>query len=211
MAYQEITIDQGDQGTNGKAQACSFLIDTDSDQAPGSVHSLDISFPIPISLFSGQWVESSSMGGDHCEFVMAPDTVVGGIASDVAINDTEIVVPQSIIDLLNQGTLFTGMWLNLFDGTNTSDLGRILSWDDATDKITVETGSDKAYAAATPTYVRVTTKFVPHMDFVGEGDLIIGEEAIGGSIVPANTVMRAIYHNVTGGSKKFRFIMKYHY
>jgi len=61
------------------------------------------------------------------------------------------------------------------------------------------------------TYVMFTVKVVPHWRFNAPGFCSVGESKIGASFIPANTIMRVVYHNNSGSAKWFAISLDYLY
>ena len=189
--------------TGGHYQAKSFdLI------VPASTgwYSLDFSFPVPIGLMAARAKIIESMNGDEIQCLVAPDTVIGAITSDVSVDDTVINVSQSVIDNTS-----IGFFVDIYDGTNHDDLQRIVSIDSDNLQITVAQAATQSFLASAPTYVRQTLKYVPNLTLVTGFNLCLGSVKIGSSYVPANTTMRLSYNNISGTAKTFSFIFEYLY
>lgn len=190
--------------TGGHFQAQSFEITTISTI---DWYEKNFSFPMPISLLSATWINKASNDGDEVEFIVAPDTTTGSITAAVAVGATVIDVSQTVIDNAK-----LGYYLKLDDGTNVDDVGRITNIDTINSKITVETPTVNAFAVATPTYIKQSVKLVPKVMLVGTNAQIeLGTSKIGGSSIPANTILRARYNNLSGSAETFSFILQYLY
>ena len=152
---------------------------------------LDISWPIPVSLLSGEYTTcSGAEKGDEVEAAVAPDTITGVVTSGVSVSGIVIGVSQTVIDNTS-----VGFYLKLDDGTNVNDLGRVLSIDSTNLTVTVETGATNSFSPATPTYVKQTVKFISTSVLVGPGSYSLGRTKIGASYIPVNTVLRLRYKN----------------
>jgi len=202
-AVNEVIIQEEDTKTGGHFQESSYSITVGSGD---STKELDVSFPFPISLLAASWQNKSDFDTDSIEFEVGPGTTIGTITSNVASTDTEISVSQTVIDNTS-----IGYYIKLYDGTNTDDLGRVLSIDKVNNKITMETAATQAFTASTPTYIKQTVKMLPKSPLDTEGSMSAGESKIGGSYIPANTILRATYHNTAATAKKFIFFMEYLY
>lgn len=196
-------IEEEEVYTGGNYQSQSFEMSIGAGEAEKV---MDISFPIPISVLSGEVTGDALYQQDDLEVFVYPDTITGTITSDVAVNDTVINVSQSVIDNVK-----IGFYIKLDDGTNNDDLGRCISIDKNNLKITVETASTNAYLASTPTYIKQTVKFVPHLRLPMNSRVVIGESKIGGSHLPANAILRVRYINNSATTKTFSFILEYLY
>lgn len=166
----------------------------------------DFSWPFPVSIFAATAYCRAEQDGDILEFLIGPDTTIGALTVDAAIGTTVLDVQQSVIDNTE-----VGYFIKLTDGINTDDCGRVLNVDKAGLKITVETATTNAFAAATPTYVQQTVKMLYDAEVSGGQRISLGEAKIGGSYIPANTALRLRYKNSTAAAKRFRFLMEYLY
>lgn len=174
---------------------------------PGAWHDLvNFSWPIPISLLSAEAKCLSDHSGDKIEFLVAPGTTIGAVTQNIAASDDWIYVQQSVIDNIK-----VGRWIELVDGTNTDNCGRVLEIDSTNNRIKVETAAAHAFLASTPTYIKMTVKMIYDVELVEGHRLVIGESKIGGSYIPAGTTMVLRYQNNNGQAKRFAFIVEYLY
>jgi hypothetical protein len=205
QADNEVVIKEEETKTGGHYQAQSFSADVPA--STGWSDLLSVSFPIPVNILSATCKCRSSSDKDEVEFLIGQDTTIGAITADVAASATVIDVQQSVIDNIE-----VGRWVSLTDGTNTDDCGRVLSIDTDNLKITVETATTNSFAAATPTYVKMTVKMAPKIELTDGHLITLGESKIGGSYVPANTTMKLRYNSLDGASgKRFSIILEYLY
>lgn len=181
--------------TGGHYQAVGLRI---SVPASTGIHTKDFTFPHPISLMSMEYVPKSSMDGDKFDILVAPETTIGSITADVTASDTIINVDATVL-----ASTFVGAVIHIDDGTNKDLLGKVLSVDKAGGTITVESGATNAFLAATPTYVKQTVRLVENVWIHGTVLTELGSTKIGGSYLPANTVIRIEYDNVTGTAKDY--------
>lgn len=144
--------------------------------------------------------------GDNIELIVGPDTVIGAITSNVSISDTVINVSSTVLD-----HAMVGFRINLFDGVNTEDLGEIISIDETNKTLTFSGGSSQAFSAASPTYVRMSVYVVQNFVIGKPGPWEVGQSKIGGSFVPAGTIIRIIYYNNTASAKNFTAQLEYLY
>ena len=166
----------------------------------------DFSYPHPISVLSITIVTTSDHTGDTFENIVAPNTTIGSITSDITASDTVINVSQTVMDNSK-----VGYYINVTDGTNNDTLGRVLSLDTVNNTLTMETAAVNGFLASTPTIVQLTVKNIDNY-IIGEPSRYeIGKDKIGGSYVPANTVIRVDYTNNGGSSKDFYAIIEYLY
>ncbi len=206
IAIEEEFYTNQQTATGGRYQARSY--DFAITHAANTWADFDFSYPYPISIFSTEWINDPLFDGDYVRVLMAPDTITGSITFDVAVNDTVINVSQTVVDNARIGYV-----LALDDGTNYNDMGRVLAIDKDLLKVTMETPAANTFLAATPTYVKQTIEFIPHILLTGKGRVELAKDVVGGSYIPANTVMRVRYKNNEGTTtnKTFSFILEYKY
>lgn len=113
------------------------------------------------------------------------------------VHGTEISVSTTVI----QNTKL-GYYLKLFDGLQAFDCGKVLFIDTLNSKVYVENDITLSFSPASPTYVLQTVYMFKDAD-LGEPWLHdIGRSKIGGSYIPANTVVTVHYKNNSNFSKK---------
>lgn len=200
---QEVVVQEENVTTGDHYQGQSFELEV---PAETGIHSLDVSFPFPVSIAASEFSPQASMEGDIVDFCVAPDTVIGAITADVAATNVWITVQQSVIDNTS-----IGYYIELNDGTNSDDLGRVVEIDTVNLKIKVETAATQTFLAATPTYVKQTVKMIPHIYLQDGGRVRLGQCMIRSSYIPTGTVLRTCYDNISGTAKIFSFIFEYRY
>lgn len=201
----KVQVQEEETETGGHYQANCWAADV-----PASVgwHNLvDVVFPFPIGLLSARSAIRSDCDGDEISFLIAPDSVIGTLTQDAALGATVLSVSSTVI----QNTRIGGS-IKLDDGTNADACGRVLSIDPDNMQITIETPTDFAFSASSPTYVKQTIEMLPCLDLVGSAAIELGSSKIGASYVPANTIMRMRYNNKNGNAgKRFSFVLEYLY
>lgn len=204
LVPEEVVIQEEEIKTGGHFQSHGYK---DNIPATSGWYDMpDITWPYPITLLAAEAKAMSANDGDHIEFVVGPDVTVGSISSDVTASDTVINVSQSVLD-----NVAVGKFICLDDGTNVDDCGRVTAVDKTAGTITVETATANGFAAATPTLVKMTTKMAVNIELSSDHRIALGESKIGGSYVPANTVLRMRYYNQNGSAKSFKFYLEYLY
>lgn len=191
-------IEEQNQNTQGHFQ--STVIDLYISGQTGTTHK-DLSFPYNISLFSSEWLVSENQIGDVAEFHLSPDTIIGSLTQNANINDSILNVSKTVIDNLS-----IGYYIKI----NNEDLGRVINIDKDNNKITTENPLKNNYNVNS-TYIKMTIKIVPKWRFTAPGFCSVGESKIGASFIPANTIMRLVYHNYSGLSKWFGISIDYLY
>ena len=198
----EVVIREEGIKTGGHYQAQSFDVICD---ATTGWKEKTVSFPFPIGLLSAEWRNKTENDGDEIEVCVGVDTIIGTLTSDVSEGD-EINVTQSVID-----NIAIGFKCSITDGTNTDDLGRILSVSPSGLTLTVETDVVTAFIASTPTYVRQTIVMIPRLVLADSGTFELGGSKIGASYIPANIPIRIRYNNISATAKTFSIVMEYLY
>lgn len=167
----------------------------------------DMTFNKNIQILNGWFGSTDSQANDCINIHVAPDTIIGTITAAVTTNDTVLTVSQTVID-----NTFVGAFINLNDGTNTSNLTEIIARDVVAKTITVHTAIDQSFTVTTPTtYVRLTTVFAENVYIGVGGGLSIGRYKIGASFVPANTIVRFIYTETAGNTPVVNFQIEHLY
>lgn len=185
--------------TQGIFQSCT--IDTYISGVTGTTI-IDKSFPYPISLFSSEWLVQESQIGDISEFHLAPDTMCGVLVAPHSSGDTTLYVSDTVF---TQANIKLGHYITV----NGQDLGRVIYKNSDTNTITIENPLETVLDPMTPVFF--TVKVVPHWRFNAPGFCSVGETKIGSSYIPANTVMRTVYHNLSGTAKWFGISIDYLY
>jgi len=109
----------------------------------------------------------------------------------------EINVSSTVIDNIE-----IGYFVNLFDGVNSDDVGRIIYKDIANSKIYVETNPTNSFSAASPTYVRQSVKMLQDYHLCQASTHIIGSSKIGASHIPTDTLITVSYDNKSTDTDK---------
>lgn len=170
----------------------------------GEITSSDFSFPYDVALLDFEYIPELSMQGDRIGIIIAPDTVVGAISANVSAGESTIPVTSTVIENIEVGYL-----VSLTDGVEVDDLGVVISKDEANSTITVSKPLVGSYLVTTPTYVRMGVQIVESIRLNGtNASVAVGSAKIGGSYLPANTVIRILYENVTGTAKTFSGVVE---
>lgn len=173
---------------------------------PGVDTIIDLSYPYSVSVRGSTFYMTADNVGDILTVYAAPNTVVGAITSDVTIGDTVINVTPAVTS-----NVYPGFLLHLTDGVNSSNLGEVVSIDKVNNTVTVSVASNQNYSAASPTLVQFTMVRISNMTIAIEGPIKLGQSELGGTIVPAGTVIRAIYTNQTADAKNLNVVLELFY
>lgn len=190
-ASVEITQKAGAIGDNFKWDTVAFTATANTT----TTHSF--SYPFDINMLEATILSSSENTGDNMSWVVSENTTIGAITANVSVSDNVINVSSTVIDYIQ-----VGFKANLFDGSNTEDLGYVISIDSENSTITTENASTQAFSAATPTYVRMSIYFVDNIEFGHAGRHEIGGSKIKSTFVPANTVVKCYYVNNSASDDK---------
>lgn len=152
--------------------------------------SYTFSYPFNVSVLEAQFISAEENTDDSWSWIIAPNTTIGALTANVEIDDTVINVSPTVTSNIK-----IGFWVNLFDGVNTEELGRVLEIDGSAGTITVENASTQAFSAISPTYVRINIYFMKDAVFGHPWLTVYGEGKIKSSYVPANTLVEVKYTN----------------
>lgn len=173
---------------------------------PSETKTATHTWPHAISVFAIEFISSANQLGDVVDVYINPEATIGALSGDVASGATVLPVTDSVLVYAR-----VGFEITLDDGVNNEALGAITAIDTATNEITVETATTNAFAAATPTAVKMTVHMMQNYTFGHGGPVNIGESKIGGSYIPANTPIRVVYQNKTAETKHFNPSIEYLY
>lgn len=197
-------IEQPPGVTQGHYQSSFFQL---SVPALSGLHTMDISFPFGISLLCGEYHMPAAGAGDQIWADIAPDTIIGGISQDVAIGATKFRTSAESLAYLQIGFV-----VKLFDGVNQNNLGRVLALDAVNLEVTMEIATTHPFAAASPTYIQITVQCVRTANISASIlSIEFGKRNIKSTFLPANTVLRCTYNNITSTAKIVDFRIEYFY
>ena len=165
----------------------------------------DFTFPFNIAMLDMEFIAKSDNIGDVFSVCIAPETIVGAITADVSVNDTTFNVSPTVLENVKEGFA-----IHLSDGVNNDLCGFVTAGgiDKVAGTLSVSVGAEHAFAAATPTYVKMTVPVVQDVKFTGQSTIELGSSKIGGSFVPAGTNIRFHYDNKDGVAKEFHGILE---
>ncbi len=159
---------------------------------------LDFSFPFPVALMAFEFIPSVSLEGDFFTVKVAPGTTVGAITQAVNSGDTVINVDSTAINALKVGYEF-----GITDGSNSENPGKVIAVDKENSTVTLSAGVVNNYLVSSPTTVAMTVMLVENFRLHGTTTVEVGYSKIGGSFIPANTIIRLEYQNTTSSPKTF--------
>ena len=189
--------------TGGNFYATGIVHEVPATAISGEETYLDFSFPYPVAMLDMELVPTTNMMGDKISICLSPDTVVGAITSSLEGGETVLDVSSTVTDNMK-----IGYAVSITDGTNTDSLGKCVNVDAENGQITVQTAVANAYLPTTPTYVRLTVPVLEDIPITGVAAIAFGSGKIGGSYVPAGSVIRLHYKNYELSAKSFGAILE---
>ena len=152
----------------------------------------------PASAWSAQnYVVGDTVTYTHPTFGSRVYTCMVNTVSNEIPTDTtywkhgfEISVSQTVID-----NGYRGYHYALYDGVNRDELGCCVDIDTINNKLYMEISSTNSFSAASPTYVQQTVFFLKAFALGKAWEYDIGASKIGGSYIPADTLIKILYTN----------------
>lgn len=173
---------------------------------PNVTTTYDFTWPIPINVLTLMTKTKSDNLLDNVSCCAGPNTIIGVLAASAVTGASILTVSSTVI----QYTM-VGYYLNLLDNSGTVDCGRVLSKNTNLNTVTIETPLSRSYSVFSPTYVRQTVYVVNDFTFGHAGSYNLGNSKIGGSYVPANTIVRVTYTNNGNTAKVISVLVEYLY
>jgi len=186
IASVKIKEEEDQKETGGHFRTTSLVCN-----APSGVSTHEFSFPYDIGLLSVELQTKGLTDNDEINFNVAPNTIIGTLATYTSAGQTEVGMSQTVID-----NSCIGMYLTLTDGVNTEER-TVISIDTSGNKITFEQGLENSFEATSPTYVKMTIKLGYNLNIKADCKYVFGESKIGASLIPANTVVQIKYNNTS--------------
>lgn len=196
------SIKEASKPMNGFFRVESIKIEVSENESKD----VDYSWPFPIAPLSVMILPNALHRGDIYTVEVSPNKIVGAIGANVNIGDTVLTVSSTVMEHIQ-----VGFPCNLFDGVNSEDLGFVIDKDYAASTITVQTASTRAFSAATPTYVRLSIRFLGPHTIGRQGQQHLGTSKIGASYIPANEIVRINYQNQSPHKKTIYALVEYLY
>jgi len=192
--YTKIKEEEYEGKTQGNFQSIVIDLETEGNE----IVQKDISFPYPISLFSAEWLTDTEHKGDRAEFHVGPDTIIGEVTVTADQDSTAtLYVSSTVIKNIKKG-----FYIKIGSKDNES-LGQVINYDIINNTITLD--KNLLYTCNAGDYVYLTVKVVPYWRFTSPGFSSVGENKIGASYIPENTILRLIYYNENGITTKKLF------
>jgi hypothetical protein len=148
-------------------------------------------FLIPVSMYSFTMGSDDTNRGDDFSIAVNPNTTLGLITQNITAGATSLYAPAG---LLLYG--WNGFYITVTDGTNTDELGRIITIDKVTGVVTFETPAVHNFSS-TNTVVKMTYYTMKDYRFGAPGIYKFGDDVVGGASPPVGTVVQFTYKNNT--------------
>jgi hypothetical protein len=203
----EISIKEEVIPTGGNYQATTVAF-SGMTGPTGTVYIEDKSWPHPINAMNISIETTANNSGDMIDVVVAPDTIIGALTNFAATGATGLSVSQTVVDYT-----MIGYYLELVEGAKIHDCGRVISIDTTNNIIVPEFPPTSTFSPLSTTYVRQSVYTVKGFKCCTPQKFDIGIAKIGGSYVPANTVVRGMYtlNHPTSEPKQFTSMIEYLY
>lgn len=199
-----VTIKEESVPTGGFFKTETIVINAAT--GPGTVTTVNYSWPFNISLLNMYFQSEGTNTGDVFSVEWATDLPVGALAGDLSAGATTATVTDSTL-----ANLAIGFNVAFSDGMNTDECGRIIAIDTINNTITFENATSHTFSASSPTYVQITVTPIENLVFGPPALYSIAKQVIGGSHIPANQVATAYYTNNSAEAKKLYVNLEYFY
>ena len=201
----EEDIPDGATPTGGHFMAETITLDVPAAVTAGNITTVTKTLGYPIGLVDVIFSTNNEMGGDRLSAHVAPDSIIGSLTVDIGITQNVLDVSDTVLDNIKPGYK-----CSLYDGTDTNRLGVVNSVDKVAKTVTTSLQTAQGFAAATPTYVRMSVPMVD-MYLKENEEYRLGANTVGSSYIAANTVGEFQYENWQLDSKKLYVTLEYFY
>ena len=147
----------------------------------------------------------SDSEGDTFDLIAAPDTPIGYLVNVANISGTQIMVSDTVT-----ANMIPSLDITLYDGNNRNELGRITAFDQENHLVTFETATTNSFAAGT--LVLFSLKNIRNFAVCRNisTEVHLSSAWIKYKEIPANTIMRIVYHNNNGSAKCIGMKVEYY-
>lgn len=194
------------------------------DAGPGESDSGLIVLPLNVGILAAHMTATKVDDGDKIALDVSPDKVVGALPGDVAAGVSVIPMPATMKAAYQAGQVILGMRVTLDDGTNADSLGILVAVDEEADTFTTKFATANAFAAATPTLVKMTASMSPgiftddaeHKGWIelqkGEVEMSVGLSKIGANVILAGEALCLRFYNTApSGTKRIVVRLEFTY
>lgn len=174
---------------------------------PNSTKVFDKIWSVDIAPLSVNMMVTDRHKGDSFIVDVSPDRIIGTITSGITAGVTNVIdVSTTVMDHIQVNFL-----CSITDGVHVDDLGTVLDIDYKNKKITVENTPTNNYLVASPTYFRMTVRYLGPHEIGDQGMLRLGDSKIGASHIPKGETARLTYINNSAIEKDFYILLEYLY
>ncbi len=177
-----------------------------SSGTPGTVTTINNSWPYGITLLNGGFDAATSQIGDELKVDVAPNTTIGILTVAASAGATVLSVSSTVLT-----NILVGYKVTIYDGVNTDVLGRCLSKDTVNNTITVETALVHDFGLSPTSYIMITVEVVKSLYIGSSRTYEFAKKKIGGKYIPAGANVRIQYTNNDGVQKNFIYFMELMY
>ncbi|MFM2393072.1 MAG: hypothetical protein RLZZ546_1054 [Bacteroidota bacterium] len=200
LSRNEVIVSNRDPITQGY-----FMVESKTFNISSSNESIfTFSYPLPVAVYRSIIATSNIHNGDSIDISIAPETIIGVNTQEVLNNNNIIKVNSSILNILSPG-----FYIDITDGVNTNNLGRVLNIDKINEEITVEYNTINNFSIGS--YIRLSMHIVKNLKFPHAYIYIIGSSTLGGKPIPSNTPIQLKYYNSNNQEKEFTITFEYTY
>lgn len=173
--------------------------------ATGGNYIEDISFPYDMELLLASFMATNDMIDDSFKVIVAPDTPISILSQ---VGDTGATTLYLDSFPFNNNLIYKGLNVSITDTIVTQDLGLIVAYDNTNYTITVQNSLNQVYNAGS--VILMNRYLISNFHICHTGTIVeMGQKGFKSSAVPANTIIRLIYTNGNGLSKKLCFVLQY--
>jgi hypothetical protein len=167
---------------------------------PVGLSQYDISFPFNISALSVSFQTRENQTEDIIDLIIGKDSIIGTLTNNVYISDTVLNVTNTVVDNIKLG---------FFVMIDSTEVGQVISIDKLNSQITIDRPCSRNYESLL--YIKTYPKVINDFTIGYPGLYEIGKGKIGGSHIPANTIITFKYNNNGESLKKFFSFIDYLY
>jgi hypothetical protein len=161
-----------------------------------SVTTKNITFDIPMCIYSINFMSGPENKGDFIDILYNPDIIIGTITKPVNINDNVINVSNTVIQYMQLGFYFV-----ITDGSTYDEIGMVIKKDELSGTIQLDSKALKAYDAAR--YVAIRVYMVRNYQLQDPCMHKIGKGVSGSKLMEKDSIIQLRYNNRSGLEKTF--------
>lgn len=175
---------------------------------PNTMTIVDTSLPYDINLIAVKNVFTTELAGDVISWLLAPNTTVGVITSDVSIGNVLINVSPTVIANIEESWRF-----RIVSSSNPAvyeDLGHVVNIDHDNSTVTVDVAATQTHTAGD--YVQMTAVYTESLEICNASYVLeMGLEIPRVAYIPANAPVRCEYTNNSSTAKTFYCYYSFYY